>query len=420
MNAFARVFTYELRRQSRRRAYRFVSLGLPLIALLIFFGFKSYQQARSSNGNNLFSEVNQTSDKDKDSRPAGLVDLSGIITTVAPAQISGLIPYATEADAQVAICNNEISAYYLISPDYLQTGQIDMYFERFSLSQLGASTGLKQTLVNNLAEGQSVNRSIVDRLQSKPRIVPHTVNEAGGVRQTAGAGASFFLAYVFILALTFSSFMTSGYLMQSIVEEKETRMIEVLLSSIRPTQLLAGKILALGLLGLIQMILWGAALVIIMGQLPSISPELLGIKAPSAGQMILLIIYFICGYLLLSSIYASIGALSTSMREGPQLAAFVTLPMMIPLWALSIITASPGGPIAVAMSIFPLTAPLTMVSRIAISDVPPTEIALSLSLLALTVIFAIWLTGRLFRVNTLLSGRLPSLRDLPRLFSGNL
>jgi ABC-2 type transport system permease protein len=419
VSAMARVFMYELRRQGRRRAYLFVTVGLPLIALLLFFGYRLYQQTRATDAATVVTEPDEPSRRQRESRPAGLVDLAGIIKNLGPVELSGLIRFDSEAEAQAAIRDNQISAYYRIAPDYLESGQIDMYFERFSLTQLDASSGLKRTIVSNLASGQGVNLSVVDRLQSKPTITPHEVSDVGGVRQTSNAGTSFFMSYVFILALTFSSFMTSGYLMQSIVEEKETRMVEVLLSSIRPTQLLAGKILALGLLGLIQMLLWGAALVIIIGQLLTMAPNL-GIRVPSAGQFALLVAYFICAYLLLSSIYASIGAVSTSMREGPQLAAFATIPIMSPLWALSLITAAPGGSIAVGMSIFPLTAPLTMVSRIAVSDVPPGEIALSLTLLVLTVLLAIWLTGKLFRVNTLLSGRLPKLRDFPRMLTGRL
>ena len=98
----------------------------------------------------------------------------------------------------------------------------------------------------------------------------------------------------------------------------------------------------------------------------------------------------------------------------------MTIPAAIPLWAIAIFASSPDGPLAVGMSIFPITAPHAMVIRIAITDVPITQLILSIGLLILTISFTIWLAGRVFRVNTLLSGQMPKLRDIPRLIRETL
>ncbi len=217
------------------------------------------------------------------------------------------------------------------------------------------------------------------------------------------------------MALMFSAFMTSGYLMQSIVEEKASRMIEIMLSSVRPIELLAGKILAFGTLGLVQIIIWGLSLVLLIRRLPSMIPQMIGLTPPSAGQVVLLLVYFLLGYLLLATCYASIGAISTNMREGPQLAAVIAIPVGIPLYFLSVITTAPGGALAVGLSLFPFTAPTAMISRISVAEVPPLQIALSVLLLVVAIAGAMWLAGRLFRVNMLLSGQMPKLRDLPKL-----
>lgn len=415
MNAVLRVFRYELLRQGRRRGYLFITIGIPLIALLLFYGFRAYQALRPSDGLPFGSTTTRPGSglNVQETRPSGYVDHAGLLGST---NLPSLIRYNTEDEAQAALHSNKIGAYYVIAADYLQSGRIDMYFDRFNLGNINNSP-LRQSIVRALVahSGKPIDPATIDRLQARqPTITSHTVNETGSIRQAAGEGASFALVYLFAMLLLLSSFTTSGYLMQSVLEEKESRMVEVLLSSVRPGSLLAGKILALGMLGLAQMVLWAATAVYIIRQVVPVSPAMVGLSVTPT-QIIVLFVYFILGYLLFSSAYASIGALSNSMREGPQLAAFITLPAVIPMWAIPLFTSAPDGPLAVILSLFPITAPLGMVMRIAITDVPLVQIVISVALLTLTVIAQMWIAGRLFRVNTLLSGQMPSLRELPRL-----
>jgi len=415
MTAIWRVLRYELLRQGRRRGYLFITIGIPLIAVLLFYGLRVYQSARPSDGSPFGNTTTRPNSglNVQETRPSGYVDLSGLLGTANPLS---LIRFNTEEEAQAALHASRIGAYYVIAADYLQSGRVDMYFDRFNLGNINNSP-LRQAVVRALIakSGKQIDPATIDRLQARElTITSHTVNETGSVRQAAGEGASFALVYLFAMLLLLSSFTTSGYLMQSVLEEKESRMVEILLSSVRPGSLLAGKILALGLLGLAQMVLWAATAVFIIRQVVPVSPAMAGLSV-TPYQIIVLFIYFILGYLLFSSAYASIGALSNSMREGPQLAAFITLPAVIPMWAIPLFTSAPDGPLAVILSIFPITAPLAMVMRIAITDVPLVQIVISVALLILTVMVQMWIAGRLFRVNTLLSGHMPSLRELPRL-----
>jgi ABC-2 type transport system permease protein len=146
------------------------------------------------------------------------------------------------------------------------------------------------------------------------------------------------------------------------------------------------------------------------GELPSLS----GVDL-SPIKIFIVILYFLGGFLLVASFQAGLGAVSTNMREGPQYAAFFTLPMVIPLWLINFFIETPNGNVAVILSLFPITAPLAMVQRIAIAVVPWWQLALSLVLLALGVIMTLWLASKLFRVNTLLAGTLPKLAELFRL-----
>jgi ABC-2 type transport system permease protein len=134
--------------------------------------------------------------------------------------------------------------------------------------------------------------------------------------------------------------------------------------------------------------------------------------------LVVFAVYFVLGFLLFGSLMAGIGALSTTVRDSQNLVTIVTLPAAVPFFFLTVFVEEPNGRLAVALSLFPLTGPLSMVMRIAVTDVPLVQIALGLVLQVLAVIFAIWLAGRLFRVNTLLMGNMPKLRDLPRLVRG--
>jgi ABC-2 type transport system permease protein len=401
----ARVFRYELFRQFRRNGYRFFTFAVPVLAVVIYMGVTAVSQARANQPPD--PDAVATDDENTigggglngvtDVRPTGIVDLSGLMTT----RIAGLVPYESVGEAQTALANNEIGAYYVIAQDYFVTGEIDLYFERFNLGNVNNNPVrqlIVSSLVNQATTGADMN--YVMRLQQRnPTIVEHTVGTAGQVREEASEEASFLLLYVFAMMLTISAFTTSGYMMQSVVEEKENRMVEVLLSSLRPRDLLAGKIFALGLLGFLQMFLWGvAAYFILSGAANSlVASAQIGAAIPNPfaqlnvtlDRFVLLMIYFVLGYLLFAACYAAIGALATNMREGPQLALVITLPASIPLYATSIFAATPNAAAPVFMSIFPVTAPMAMVMRIAVTNVPFEQIALSVGLLTLTVIGAI-------------------------------
>ena len=419
MKAIARVFQYEFKRSLARRSYLFVTIGIPIIALVIFYGIQFYQQTRRSGADATAAPPVEIAEDSplRNIQPMGYVDLSGLLQR---SPFTNLIPFESEAAAMQALQDERISAYYVIHADYLDTGAISMYVDRLNLGSADQSP-LRMLIVNSLAAQveRPVEPQIISLLQSRRYPANnHTLTDSGEVQAT-NEDVAMGLVYVFALVLMISTFTTSGYLMQSVVEEKETRMVEILLSSMRPRDLLAGKFLALSILGLVQMFAWGATVVFIITQLGAIDPSLAGLTI-TPGQLAVLAIYFVLGYLFFGSGYAAIGALATNMREGPQLAVLITLPAVLPLYALTIIATAPNGPLAVGLSLFPVTAPMTMVMRAAITEVPIAELLISMALLSLTIAGMIWLAGRLFRVNTLLSGQMPKFKDILRLVRENV
>jgi ABC-2 type transport system permease protein len=423
MTGIWRIMRYEFWRTLRRRGYQFATFGIPVLAIVIYYGVVAWQQAQA---NRPPSNEEVVAPPPGVNLPGGgLVQTIGVVDlsdTISETDSQRLALFKTEAEAQQALREAKITYYYLIAADYLETGTVSMHFERITLSNID-NRSLRRLLVDSLMAKhrgrltEAEATQLVTRIQTLPSFTPNTISAAGDVQQSLAEGANFGLVYIFALVLLFVAFTTSGYLMQSVVEEKETRMVEVVLSSVRPRDLLAGKVLALSALGLIQMVLWFGALLFILNRLTT---EAIGTIIPLLGftvtpyQIVVIVIYFVLGYLYFAASYAVIGAVATNMREGPQIAAVVTLPAAVPLWATSLFAIAPDGPVPTALSIIPFTSPIAMVMRATISEVPVIQVVVSAALLLATVVLMMWLAGRVFRVNVLLSGQMPTLRDLVR------
>lgn len=431
MIAIWRVFRYELRNQGRRPGYLFTSIGLPILAIIAFFGIQAIQRVSQSTPGQAFQANQSQSDTGGigtkggglfSSGPltVGLVDQSGLI---GPAVQLGNFKRLPDVDtANAALQSNQINSYILVPSDYLKTGTVEIWTQSFS-AVFGSltSTNINPLLKTALAvHVKGLDANTLTRLtEQAPDVSNHRLNDTNQLSQTATTAASFLLVYFFALALVFATFLTSGYLMQAVIEERQSRVVEVLMASLRPGDLLAGKVLALGLLGIVQMVIWGAAAYFLVKQLAPTAHAPAGLDI-TVGQLAALLAYFVLGYLMFAAVYAGIGAISNSTREGPQFAVFFTLPAMLPLYLSTTFASQPDGPLAVGLSLFPVTSPLAMVMRIAVSPVPIWQIAISLILLFLTGIAFMWAAGRLFRVTVLLAGQMPKPSEIPKLLRQSL
>jgi ABC-2 type transport system permease protein len=207
-------------------------------------------------------------------------------------------------------------------------------------------------------------------------------------------------------------FISGGYLLQSLAQEKSSRVMEILLVSLQPRQLLMGKLIGLGALTLVQYFFWfvviGAALALTGQDIPRM---LAGINiAPQ--EVAYMILFALGGFTLYASFMAGLGALSPNLEGGRSWVLVISLPMMIPIYLWVAIAEAPQGLLAVALSLIPFTAPVAMLMRLTTSNVPVWQVGLSLALLSLVSAGVIWLMARLFRVQTLLSGEAVSLRRI--------
>lgn len=250
-----------------------------------------------------------------------------------------------------------------------------------------------------------------------------------------GVGFLFtFMIYMFVMSY-------GGMVMQGVMEEKTNRIMEIIVSSVKPFQLMMGKIIGIALVGFVQIAIWGVMLTAILTAVsfimgtPEVAtpPTMMGGDAamqtvvaeaqagnpvteilgalPIVELLIMFVLYFIGGYLLYASFFAAVGASINAQEDSSQFMMPVILIMVFGLYAALYGAENPDGPLAFYASIFPLTSPIVMMVRIPFG-VPLWQELLSLALLYATAIFIVWMSGRIYRVGILMYGKKPTVKEI--------
>jgi ABC-2 type transport system permease protein len=273
----------------------------------------------------------------------------------------------------------------------------------------------QQQLLEAVLRASLLRDSSLDQATQTRVIVPvqvEMVTVSGQQVTDLSVIASFLIPFAFTLLFVMSIFITSGYLLQSVTEEKENRVVEIVLSSVPSLPLMAGKLLGLGAAGLTQVIVWIATAVIF---LPLIGDQLGNLEELhlDATIIVLAVLYFVLGYLAFGAIFAAIGALAPGNREAQQYSGFFGFFAVIPLIFSSVIMADPTAPIVWVLALIPLTAPATMLQVVTLSEsIPWVMVAASLLSLVVWVVVATVGASRIFRATLLLYGVRPSMRQL--------
>lgn len=271
---------------------------------------------------------------------------------------------------------------------------------------------LSRALTRAMAEQQLAGRGVTQE-QSDEFFKPvklEMVQMANGL-ESKSSGGMFFLIFGMVMLLYAAVLFYGVSVMRSVLEEKNTRIMEVLLSSTTSTELMAGKLLGVGAVGLTQMLIW----IVMAGTLalPSLAiyPSLSGIHV-SPFALVAFVVFFLLGYLLYSAIFAGIGAAVTTEQEGQQLQIIIVLPLVVAVFLMGPILRAPDSPIAVWTSMIPFLSPLLMYVRIAVQPPPAWQIALSLALLIATIAGILLLCARIYRVGVLMYGKRPTLPEI--------
>jgi ABC-2 type transport system permease protein len=242
---------------------------------------------------------------------------------------------------------------------------------------------------------------------------------AGG--EEATGEAAFFVAYIISFLLYMGILLYGVTVMRAVVLEKSSRVMEVVVSCARPWDLMLGKVVGIGMLGLTQLGLWiGLAAVVSSFRGPLLTHFLgsgaASIAMPSvgAGQLVLIVTFFLGGYFLYSAIFAAVGAANDSERDAQQAQMPVMMVLIVASMCFPIISGAPRDPLAVVLTTVPFFSPVLMPMRVLLTPVPAWQIALSLVSLLGTVALALWGAARIFRVGILMYGKRSTLRELVR------
>ena len=397
------VAAHEFGIHVRRKGFILATLGMPLF-FAIGFGLIAFFATRSDGASSIGyvdqSEITR-------SQPVQVV-----ITGTLQPDIT-VIRYPDEAQARADTASERIDGYIVIPADYLTSGALRGVAEDSlpNSSQNAFEKFLSRTLVAN-------DGSVAAARLERPITEIRSRTLASPREATRGQGVVLFMApYLFGIFFFIGIFSSSSYLMTALVEEKENRVMEILATSIKPWALMAGKILGLGLLGLLQITVW---LLVVVGAFLLARSQIAAIASLSVptGVLVVAVLMFIPSYLLVAASLSTVGAAVSAVQEGQQLSGVVSILMISPVWFLPAIIRAPNGLLATATSIFPFTAPIVMMQRVALTDVPAWQIGLSFAVVSLSAIGMMWVAGKVMRFGMLRYGKRLSLRDIGQALRG--
>lgn len=402
----------------RRRAYMFTVIGMPLL-----FGGLLALSVRSQGGERHGSVANL--------HTLGVVDSSGlyasapneVVTQVAKKAFDDDGPqdtfhttvrrYPDQSAALAALRSGEVDQVLVVPANYLANGGARRYVFGNRIFSGGDEGPVRRWLARGLLAG-NVDVPRIDRASEPGKRMQLLTAEHGGdfkLENEKSEMMSFIMPYIFAILLGMCIFTGGQYLMQGVSEEKESRILESLLCTVTPEDLLLGKLIGLGGAGFTMVGIWIAAGSIIASQAALAMP----IHVPPA-MIAIALAYFVLGFLFYGSLMLTVGAVTSNLRESQQFSVVFSLLNFSPLWMITMLLGHPEAPKSVLISLFPPTAAVSMLLRMNAPayTVPAWQIAVSLGLLAVAAVLVVLAAARIFRIALLLYGKTPNLPEIIR------
>jgi len=333
----------------------------------------------------------------------------------------------------------DLSGWLLIPNDFTLEEPKEVVFksdETPPIELQGKLTDALESAVNNQKLVQKgVSKDFLDSLKVTVPLKTLEINETGDLVDSR-AEVNFVLAFLFAFIIYIFIFLYGVQVMRGVMEEKTNRIVEIIISSVKPFQLMMGKILGIAMVGLTQFLIWvvlsgvmvGLVSLVFATNMVEMSGEMTksnNSQISSYGSifdiflglnlgfyLIIFLFYFLFGYLLYSSMFAAIGSAVDSESDTQQFMIPVTMPLVISfVTGISVLSSDPNGSFAVFMSIFPLTSPIMMMVRLPFNP-PDWELAISMISLVLTFVLFTWLAGRIYKVGILMMGKKPTYKQL--------
>lgn len=399
MNKTFLVFRHEFLTMLRRVGFIVVTLIVPLVGILAIVGYQI---------------ISGTIEPSVEITNIGYIDKVGGFDRYTKQGNIELIRYDAVKQANSALADQTIKEYFIITPDYMTTGVIIVYtLEKQLEPPAEVTAAIKDFLSSNMLAGK-VPETTIGLINEPLHFVSTRLTETGDIAPEQGGFGNLLIPSIFGVLLILSISFSSGYLLSGLGDEKENRLIEVLLSSVSTRQLIIGKVLGMGAAGLLQIMVWVICTPLLL-KVASISiGGFLSTLQISPAFLVLFIVYFILGYLVFAVVFVAIGAVTSSAREGQQLAPIFTLLSVSPLWFASAIIFFPNNPAIIALTIFPFTAPVTLMMRLGVTEVPLWQILTSIAVLIVCVVGGLFLTAKIVRTFLLMYGKRPGLGTIIR------
>ena len=313
----------------------------------------------------------------------------------------------------------EVKAYIVIPADGLATGEVewrarsvkaDMIL-RESVERALARAGTKERL-----KDQGVDPAIYEKARLTVKLDPREASEKVTSEDDKNVGVNLAVSGVLFFLIYMSIFIYGAFIMRGVMEEKNNRIVEVIISSVKPTTLMLGKIIGIGFVGLTQYAVWALfaftltfpGIVGLMGAAGGTIPSIPG------ATILAFVVFFLLGYFLYAGLYAALAAPFNTEAEAQQLVMIPSMMLILAstMWFFAFNT--PDGTLARVLSLFPFTSPLLMFMRISVQPPPAWEIALSIGILLVSIWGVAWFAGRVYRVGILMYGKKPTLPEIIR------
>lgn len=378
------VARHEFVTQLRRKSFLFMAFAFPLLMV----------------GVNIFTTSWLTKQGEETGTLGliGVVDLSGVLAHEVEIP-DEYVPFVDEETAVSALLADEIGAYFVLPADYVQVGTVAGYSKTAVPS--GIERQLSAYIEANLLADTELHRAT--RLRDPAVVTMSTLDGRREFNEETGM-AMVMAPIIFAMIFGMSINMTSSFMMQNVVEEKETRMVEMMITSITPTEMLTGKLLGMAAIGGLQILSWVATAGIVAIVRADLLDTVAALQFPKL-FVLTAVFYLILGYVLYGGLLSGVGASSDSMQEAQSLAAVFSIAALSPLFFIITFLRDPNGLWPTVLSIIPFTASTSMVMRLSLTDVPAWQVAVSMVALAGSTVFIIWLSAWVFRVGMLMTGK---------------
>ncbi len=322
---------------------------------------------------------------------------------------------ATQKEYNDLVQKDTDQSYVILPPGILERNEPAQYFAKSTgdFSVQNVERAISSAVVERRLVRAGVNSDQITGYMESVEMQRNKVGPDGTTQE--GGEALFLVGFVMLFFIYITVLMYGMAVMRGVMEEKQTRIVEVIISSVKPTQMMLGKLIGIGLVGLTQYLVWvGAALLLTLGGASLFGSSGFSFPKLPISLLIYFIIYFVLGYFLFATLYAMVGSTVSSDEDAQQAQFPITMLLVVPMILFGVVLSNPNSPMAVTLSMIPFFTPTLMMLRIAIINPPLWQILLSMLLMVVTILGVVWLAARIYRVGILMYGKRPNIAELGR------